>query len=102
VEYFIFYDSGHNFWVNFCITLDYQKINIMKKMILSGTIVLLFSCKDNKSAEVYKSDSISVDNTASDSVIVSSQNNNSATDSVANNSSTRDTASLKRDSVQRR
>lgn len=78
----------------------------MKKLIFVSVIGLLFSCKDKKSEENYKSDSISVANGQNDSLSPSSPMNNTATPDSSNlNSSTTnptDSLSTRKDSVRRR
>ncbi|SEH87734.1 hypothetical protein [Epilithonimonas hominis] len=78
----------------------------MKKLIFVSVIGLLFSCKDNKSQDNYKSDSLSVANGQNDSLSTSSTMNNTSTSDSSNlNSSTaspNDSLSRRKDSVRRR
>ncbi|UQB69386.1 hypothetical protein [Epilithonimonas zeae] len=78
----------------------------MKKLIFVSVIGLVFSCKDNKSQENYRSDSLSVANDQNDSLVTSSSIDNTATPDSSNlNSSTTtpiDSLSTRKDSVRRR
>jgi len=78
----------------------------MKKLIFVSVIGLVFSCKDKKSQENYRSDSLSVANGQNDSLATSSSIDNTATPGISNLNSSKtnptDSLSTRKDSVRRR
>lgn len=68
--------------------------------------MLVFSCKDNKSQENYRSDSLSVANGQNDSLSTSSSTDSTTTPGISNLNSSKtnpsDSLSRRKDSVRRR
>jgi len=78
----------------------------MKKLIFVSVIGLVFSCKDNKSQENYRSDSLFVANDQNNSLSTSSSKDSTTTPDISDLNSTKtnptDSLSTRKDSVRRR